>query len=149
MKVLLAIFTALIITACGGNDSIYGVDFDRIDKDGKGEKILDKYSDGGNDGQMGLLACAFAPLMFMEQLAFGNVDLKDLDNMSPKDFRPIRLTLKGNVLTISNDDLNKIEKESFKKEIEKNFLYEKLDDIEFLTFKEKSATCRMPLKKLN
>ena len=149
MKVLLVIFSALIITACGGNDSIYGVDFDRIDKDGKGEKILDKYSDGGNDGQMGLLACAFAPLLFVKELAFGNVDLKDLDNMSPKDFRPIRLTLKGNVLTISNDDLNKIEKESFKEAIDKNFLYEKLDDIEFLTFKVKTATCRMPLKKLN
>lgn len=149
MKVLLAIFTALIITACGGNDSIYGVDFDRIDKDGKGEKILDKYSDGGNDGPMGLLACAFAPLAFMEELAFGKADLKDLDNMSPKDFRPIRLTLKGNILTISSDDLNKIKKESFKKEIDNNLLYEKLDDIEFLTFKVKTATCRLPLKKLN
>lgn len=149
MKVLIAIFSALIITACGGNDSIYGVDFDRIDKDGKGEKILEKYSDGGNDGPMGLLECAFAPLMFMEDLVFEKVDIKDLDNMSPKDFHPIRLTLKGNILTISSDDLNKIKKESTKEFVDKDFLYEKLDDIEFLTLKVKTATCRLPLKKLN
>ena len=146
MKVLLVIFSALIITACGGNDSIYGVDFDRIYKE---EKIVDEYSDAGNDGPMGEIACALGPLAFMENLAFGEVDLRGLDNISPKDFRPIRLTLKGNILTISSDDLNKIKKESFKKEIDNNLLYEKLDDIEFLTFKVKTATCRLPLKKLN
>ncbi len=146
MKVLLVIFSALIITACGGNDSIYGVDFDRISKD---ENIVDKYSDAGNDGPMGEIACALGPLAFMENLAFGEVDLRGLENISPKDFRPIRLTLKGNILTISSDDLNKIKEESFKEEVDKNLLYEKLDDIEFLTFKVKTATCRVPLKKLN
>ena len=98
---------------------------------------------------MGEIACALGPLAFMENLAFGEVDLRGLDNMSPKDFRPIRLTLKGNILTISSDDLNKIKEGSFKKEVDKNLLYKKLDDIQFLTFKVKTATCRLPLKKLN
>ena len=148
MKILFAIISAIIITACGNNDLIYGIDIAKITDEG--DKTIEKYSNVADGDKMAILACVFLPLAFIEEVAFSsdNKSLEDLSKFSKDDIHPVRLSLNGNVLSFFPDDVNKIN-DSVKKDLPTIMEYEKIDNIDFLVFKVKPVTCRLPLKKLN